>query len=68
MKISPREKQIICMLSLTTPEIAARLIISEKTVKTHIFNLFNKFNTDGRTKIIIEALKKGIVTLEELVI
>jgi two-component system, NarL family, response regulator LiaR len=44
-------------------EIAQELVISEKTVKTHISNILGKLNLEDRTQLAIYALKKGLVDL-----
>ena len=44
-------------------EIAARLVISEKTVKNHIANIFSKLQVNDRTQAILYALRKGLVTI-----
>ena len=40
-------------------DIAAKLVISEKTVKTHVSNILNKLNLDDRTQAAIYALRHG---------
>jgi len=40
--------------------IAERLVISEKTVKTHVSNLLGKLNLEDRTQLAIYALKNGL--------
>jgi two-component system, NarL family, response regulator LiaR len=44
-------------------EIAQDLVISEKTVKTHISNILGKLNLEDRTKLAIYAIKNGLVDL-----
>jgi DNA-binding NarL/FixJ family response regulator len=45
---------------LTNHEIAEKMVISEKTVKTHVSNLLNKLNLEDRTRAAIWALKHGL--------
>jgi len=45
-------------------EIAQALVISEKTVKTHISNILGKLHLEDRTQLAIYALKKGLVDLD----
>jgi NarL family two-component system response regulator LiaR len=40
-------------------EIAAELVISEKTVKTHISHILLKLDLDDRTQLAIHAIRKG---------
>ena len=44
-------------------EIAAELVISEKTVKNHVANIFSKLQVNDRTQAIIYGLRKGLVTV-----
>lgn len=48
---------------LSNKEIAAQLVISEKTVKNHIANIFSKLQVNDRTQAILYALRKGLVTM-----
>jgi DNA-binding NarL/FixJ family response regulator len=41
-------------------EIAQALIISDKTVKTHISNILSKLNLQDRTQLAIFAIKHGL--------
>lgn len=41
-------------------EIAQVLVISEKTVKTHISNILSKLHLDDRTQLAIYAIKNGL--------
>ena len=44
-------------------EIAGRLVISEKTVKNHIANIFSKLQVNYRTQAVLYALRKGLVSM-----
>jgi len=46
---------------LSNQEIADRLTISSKTVKTHISNILSKLQLEDRTQLAIFALKNGLV-------
>ena len=45
--------------------IARELVLSEKTVKTHVSNILGKLNLTDRTQAAIYALKSGLVPLDE---
>ena len=49
-KLSAREMEVLEMVAQgkTNKDIAASLIISESTVKTHITNIFQKLDVDSR--------------------
>ncbi|MBV7327079.1 response regulator transcription factor [Chloroflexi bacterium TSY] len=44
--------------------IAGNLIVSEKTVKTHVSNILSKLHLADRTQAAIYALREGVVPLE----
>jgi DNA-binding CsgD family transcriptional regulator len=43
--------------------IAAALLISEATVKTHLLHVFAKLGVDDRTAAVVQALERGIIAL-----
>lgn len=47
-------------------EIAGALNIGDETVKTHVSNLLAKLEAENRAQAIVQALKRGVVSLEEL--
>ena len=54
-----REKEIFSLLieNYTTKEIAAKLKISEKTVRNHISNVMQKLGVNGRASAVVELIK-----------
>ena len=42
--------------------MAEKLVISEKTVKSHVSSLLSKLNLQDRTKLAIFAIRNGLVT------
>jgi DNA-binding NarL/FixJ family response regulator len=60
--LSSREKDILktMVLGLRNKEIAVKLFISENTVKTHISNIFKKFEVKNRAQAIIFALEHKV--------
>lgn len=67
-ELTPREMEVLRRLVLghTNKEIGAELFISEETVKTHISRLLAKLDAENRAQAIVQALKRGLVTVEEL--
>lgn len=57
--LTPREREILGLIGegLRNPEIAAKLVISEATVKTHINNLFTKAGFHSRADAVRYALR-----------
>ncbi len=66
--LTRRELDVLRHLALgqSNREIAATLAISEETVKTHVGHVLGKLQVDNRTQAIVQALKRGLVTLDEL--
>jgi len=60
--LTERELEVLKLVArgMNNRDIASELVISEKTVKTHISSLLSKLNLDDRTQLAIFALKKGI--------
>ena len=61
--LTEREKEVLSVLTkgLTNKEIADYLCISEKTVKTHLSNIFRKLNVSRRLQAILYAISRGII-------
>ena len=64
-ELTPRELEVLQLAAdgLSNKEIAARLVISEKTVKNHTANIFSKLQVNDRTQAILQAMRKGLVTI-----
>lgn len=62
--LTGREFEVLSLVSqgLSNREIAEKLVISEKTVKTHISSLLSKLGQEDRTRLAIYAIKKGLVS------
>lgn len=62
--VTPREKEVIGLISkgLSNKEIADRFCISEKTVKAHLTNVYQKLEVKNRRelRIYVNSLKKPI--------
>jgi two-component system, NarL family, response regulator len=65
--LTPRETEIakLVALGLRNAEVAARLAISEVTVKTHLNNIFQKLGLRGRTALALYAIRMGIVSVQD---
>jgi two-component system, NarL family, response regulator LiaR len=62
--LTDREQQVLQLIAdgRNNREIAEKLVISEKTVKTHVSNILNKLHLDDRTQAAIYALRHGLTT------
>lgn len=65
--LSERESEILrsVALGMSNREIAERLVLSERTIKAHLTNIFNKLNVASRSEAIVKGLQWGLVTLED---
>ena len=61
--ITPRELEILGAIAegLSTKEIAAKLFVSENTVKTHSSRLFDKLQARRRTQAVQIAKEAGLI-------
>ena len=62
-ELTGRERDVIRLVAQgrSNHEIAQELVISEKTVKTHVSNILSKLNLGDRTQLAIYAIKKGLI-------
>ncbi|HPQ77507.1 MAG TPA: response regulator transcription factor [Synergistales bacterium] len=67
--LSAREREVLLHAArgLSSKEIAGVLIISERTVQTHLASIYDKLGARNKTEAMLLALKYGIVALEELI-
>jgi NarL family two-component system response regulator LiaR len=61
--LTERERDVIRLVAQgrSNSEIAQGLVISDKTVKTHISNILSKLNLQDRTQLAIYAIRNGLV-------
>jgi DNA-binding NarL/FixJ family response regulator len=61
-ELTARENAILRLVAqgAANGEIARRLFISEKTVRNHLTNIFEKLGVDSRAKAIVVARDRGI--------
>ncbi len=62
--LSPREREVLTLITegLGNAQIAERLSISEKTVRNHVSNLFDKLGVWTRAQAIVFAHERGFRT------
>jgi len=63
--ITKREEEVLQLIAegLSTPEVAARLYISVKTVKNHLASIYAKLDSRDRTQAVVRAVKMGIIRI-----
>jgi len=61
--LTEREREVVRLVAQgrNNAEIARKLVISDKTVKTHVSNILSKLNLEDRTQLAIYAIKNGLV-------
>ena len=64
--ITKREEEVLQLIAdgCSTPEVAARLYISQKTVKNHLASIYQKLDARDRTQAVLQAVRMGIVHLD----
>jgi DNA-binding NarL/FixJ family response regulator len=64
-QLTPRESEIVrnVAIGMRNAEVAARLSLTESTVKTHLTNIFQKLGIRDRTELTRYAIKTGLVTV-----
>lgn len=62
--LTEREQEVLQLIAdgRNNREIAEKLVISEKTVKSHVSNILSKLHLDDRTQAAIYALRRGLIT------
>ena len=63
--ITKREEEVLQLIAdgCSTPEVAERLFISQKTVKNHLASIYQKLDARDRTQAVLQAVRMGIVHL-----
>jgi len=64
--LSPREVQVVQLVAdgLANESIAERLVVSGRTVQTHVANALRKTETATRTELAVLAVREGLVPLD----
>jgi DNA-binding NarL/FixJ family response regulator len=65
--LSEREKEVLGLLGkgLSNAEIAARIYLSEGTVRNYVSSIFEKLGVEDRTQAAVLAIRCGLVDLSQ---
>ena len=66
-ELQSRELDVIKLTAkgMSNKDIADELFISERTVQTHLINIFRKLGVSSRTQAVLYALRKGWITIND---
>ena len=61
--LTPREREILQLLAdgMSNADVAAKLFISQETVKSHVRHILAKLEADTRTHAVAIALREAII-------
>jgi DNA-binding NarL/FixJ family response regulator len=67
MPLTDREQQVVSLVArgLSNHQIADRLVMSERTARTHLSNVFAKLGLQSRTQVALWAIRAGLASSDQ---
>src|SRR5205085_10531744 len=61
--ITRREEEVLQLIAdgFSTPDVAAKLYISQKTVKNHLATIYQKLDARHRAQAVLQAVRIGTI-------
>jgi NarL family two-component system response regulator LiaR len=68
VELSEREIEILRLAAkgMGNQDIAGQLFLSRRTIQAHLANIFRKMDVGSRTEAVLQALKRGWLSLDDL--
>ena len=65
--LTSREIEVINYMAqgCANKQIAAKLNISEQTIKNHVTSILGKLDANARTEAVVKAIQKGLISIEQ---
>ncbi len=65
--LTSREIEIVNYMAqgYANKQIAAKLNISEQTIKNHVTSILSKLDANARTEAVVKAIKRGLISIEQ---
>lgn len=64
--LTERELEVVVLVTegLTNDQIAEKLVLSPRTVQSHVANAMRRTRTQSRTQLAVLSIREGLVSLE----
>lgn len=64
--LTERELEVVVLVTegLTNDQIAEKLVLSPRTVQSHVANAMRRTRTQSRTQLAVLAIREGLVSIE----